>query len=76
MLLSLPQARLITLFKTRLIKFYLNSLIMTDPIYLEMIDKTTKVSFNKFNSAKITHMCVILTLSSIYTDFITFREQL
>ena len=34
MLLSLPKARLITFFKTRLMNFYLNSQLITDPIYL------------------------------------------
>ena len=33
MLLSSPKARLIALSETRLIKFYLNSELMTDPIY-------------------------------------------
>ena len=32
MLLSSPKARLMTFFKTRLIEFYLNSQLMTDPI--------------------------------------------
>ena len=35
MLLSSPKAPLITFSKTRLIKFYLNSLLMTDPICLK-----------------------------------------
>ena len=34
MLLSSPKARLITFFKTRLTKSYLNSLLMTDPVCL------------------------------------------
>ena len=33
MLLSSPKARLITFSKTRLIKFYLYSKLMTDPIF-------------------------------------------
>ena len=33
--LSSPKARLITFSKTRLIKFYLNRYLMTDPIYVK-----------------------------------------
>ena len=40
MLFSLPKARSITSFKTCLIKFYLNSQLMTDPII-----SSTKLAF-------------------------------
>ena len=48
MLLNSPKPRLITFFKTRLIKFYLNNQLMTDPVLPSVCLKTsTHVSLSK-----------------------------
>ena len=56
MLLSSPKARLITFSKTRLIKFYLNSQLITDPIYLfqstHYVNETSHVVEKKVQPAK------------------------
>ena len=49
MILSFPKARLITFFKTRLIKFYLNSLLMTDPICPMMQTSVSGVDIHKIH---------------------------
>ena len=52
MLLSSPKTRLITFSKTCLIKFYLNSHLMTDPIYIYTENKYNFAYKRKLNEHK------------------------
>ena len=49
MLFSSPKSRLITFFKTRLMKFYLNSKLMTDPIYPFSVNNDQTVAKELWN---------------------------
>ena len=58
MLLSSPKVRLITFFKTRLIKFHLNSYFMTDPIYGSTGTPRPPLCLKKQNELKKQKSCI------------------
>ena len=85
MSLSSLKAHLITFFKTRLIKLYLNSELMTDPTCLSQVkDKRYREMFDdrprpwihfvgRFDQDQNAHTCSLILLFSLCCSIITFK---
>ena len=69
MLLSSPQARLLTFSKTRLIKFHLNCQLMTDPIHLLVEESAYRVLTNEGpNNTHIAGVPIVIHTYDLHKD--------